>query len=244
MLQIPYPNVYRIKTFFQELRLALINLLYPLFCASCGRRLYREFEVLCLTCETSLSKTNYHLQPDNPLELKFRGRCDIKQATALYFFQKKGAVQHMLFQLKYKGNEDLGDHLGELLGAELKQTAFAGADIILPVPLHPIKEKIRGYNQVHRFARSLATQLNVPCDTTILERIQHHDSQTKKKRSERWKQVENIFQVAHPEEIQGKRLILADDVITTGATIEACCAALKQAGAADIYVIAIAVTHQ
>lgn len=222
--------------------LSIINLFYPLYCAACGKRMFREFEVLCLTCETSLSKTNYHLIPDNPLELKFRGRCDIAGAAALYFFEKKGAVQKLLFHLKYKGNEAVGAHTGQLLGEQLQDSRFNQVDMVLPVPLHPLKEKIRGYNQVHSFARAIAQQLHTSYQPNLLIRLHNNHSQTKKNRTLRWENVQEIFHVLQPAQIKNKKILLVDDVVTTGATIEACCLALEKAGKCEVYVATLAVT--
>lgn len=229
--------------FFQSFYKDVLNVFFPIYCASCGRQLFREFEVLCLTCETALAKTNYHRHPDNPLEKKFWGRCSIEKATALYFYEKKGQVQNLLFHLKYKGNEVLGKHLGMLLAEDLKDTDFCKVDIAVPVPLHLKKERLRGYNQVHAFAEGFCAADNIVLSKNNLVRQIENPSQTNRSRLARWSNVEGIFSVIQPQLFENKKILLLDDVVTTGATIEACCKALSDAGVAEIYLISIAVAR-
>lgn len=219
----------------------LLSFFYPIYCASCGKRLMKEFEVLCLTCETSITKTNYHLHKENPLEKKFWGRCNIEKATAFYFFEKKGQVQNMLFHLKYKGNQALGRHLGKLMAQEINNSIFCDANVIVPVPLHPKKQIMRGYNQIHSFCEGFSELLDIPLNTKNLIRITDNSTQTKKNRLERWTNVEHIFKVKNMSLFQNQDVILVDDVVTTGATIEACCEALQEAGVRKIYLVSLAV---
>lgn len=229
--------------FIQSLYKDVLNVFFPIYCAGCNRQLFKEFEVLCLTCETALAKTNYHHQPDNPMEKKFWGRCNIEKATALYFYEKKGQVQNLLFHLKYKGNEVLGKHLGMLLAEELKGTDFCKVDMAVPVPLHARKERLRGYNQVHSFAEGFCESEELMLNKNNLIRRIENPSQTNRNRIERWSNVEGIFHVKDPQLFRDKKILLLDDVVTTGATIEACCKALSEAGAAEVYLVSIAVAQ-
>lgn len=227
--------------FINTLYKDVLNVFFPIYCASCNRQLFKEFEVLCLTCETALTKTNYHCQVDNPMEKKFWGRCPIEKASALYFYEKKGQVQNLLFHLKYKGNEVLGKHLGMLLAEELKDTDFCKVDIAVPVPLHVKKERLRGYNQVHAFSEGFCVANDIAVSKNNLVRQIENPSQTNRSRVARWSNVEGIFYVTQPQLFKDKKVLLIDDVVTTGATIEACCKALSDAGVEQIYLLSIAV---
>lgn len=181
----------------------------------------------------ALPKTNFHTEANNPVARSFWGRAPIEQAAAYYYFKKGSGVQNILHNLKYKGQTKLGESIGYMYGAELKQSPhFAGVDVVLPVPLHKKKQRKRGYNQSEHFARGLAQSLGAKLDTTSLLKTTHTDSQTKKNRLERVDNVANVFTVAAPQQLAGKHVLLVDDVITTGATIEAC--ALQLAGVTGI----------
>ena len=207
-----------------------LNLLYPETCAACERNLIEEENVLCLQCEYNLPKTDFHLQATaNPLALKFWGRIKVEYVSTFYLFGKGSRVQHLLHQLKYKGRQDIGEKTGQLYGKELKQTPeYANIDLILPIPLHPKKEKKRGYNQSDSFARGLSQTMEIPWLKDALIRNIYTKTQTKKSQEERWKNVEQIFKVNKPDLLKGKHVLLVDDVITTGSTMEACVNILLQ----------------
>lgn len=169
---------------------------------------------------------------DNPLERLFWGRIDIAAVTSFLYFTKSGITQRMLHRLKYKGAQQVGHKLGHLLGEELKQAKrFEGIEAVVPVPLHPKKERLRGYNQSMTIANGLSEALSIPAYADVLLRNDFTESQTKKGRLERWENVSEAFTCAKPIELAGKKLLLVDDVLTTGATLEACARVLQQTNA-------------
>ncbi len=224
--------------FFQD----FFSLIYPDNCLACGNNLFRNEHIICTACLFHLPKTNYHLEPDNPISQTFWGRTNIHSVSAFYFFTKAGKVQHLVHQLKYKGKKEIGVYIGEIYGKELLQTStFGKTDVIIPVPLHPDKEKKRGYNQSEMFAQGLSKGMQLPLDTKSLIRTFASETQTKKTRFKRWENVKEIFSLQHSEKLKGKNILLVDDVITTGATIEACANLLNTIEGVTINVASIAV---
>jgi ComF family protein len=205
-----------------------LSLFFPHPCYACDDALRKNEKVLCSVCLSHLPKTDFHQKQDNPIAKLFWGRAIINSATAYYYFHKGNKVQHLIHQLKYKGAREIGIFIGEQMGYELKNAPnFSSVDIIVPVPLHPKKEKKRGYNQSAIFGMGLSHGLGKPMNANILYRKRFTETQTKKTRSERWENVENVFSVRCPEDFLGKHLLLVDDVITTGSTLEACIHALE-----------------
>ena len=218
------------------------SLIYPNNCLACGNNLFRNEHIICTSCLFHLPKTNYHLENDNPISQTFWGRTKINTAAACYFFTKAGKVQHLVHQLKYKGKKEVGIYIGELYGKELMNTqSFGKTDVIIPVPLHPKKEKKRGFNQSEVFAIGLSSSMNVPIDTSSLIRVFASETQTKKTRFKRWENVKEIFSLQDAEKLKNKHILLVDDVITTGATIEACANLLNTIEGVTINIASIAV---
>ena len=202
----------------------LISLFYPQLCAGCNSPLVKGEEVLCLNCLADLPRTNYHLVQENPVFQIFIGRVNVALATSFCRFDKGGRLQHLLHQLKYNGNCQVGVKMGILFGYDLIQTSlYKDIDAIIPVPLHPKKEKKRGYNQSIEICKGLSESMQKPLITGNLVREVHTASQTRKSRFERWENVNGIFNVKNGAVLEGKHLLLVDDVVTTGATLEACC---------------------
>ena len=202
----------------------LISLFYPRLCAGCNTPLVRGEEVLCLNCLADLPRTNYHFSRENPVFLALTGRVNIEMATAFCRFDKGGRLQHLLHQLKYNGNRGVGHKMGMLFGFDLIQNSlFQEIDAIIPVPLHPKKEKKRGFNQSFEICKGLSESMQRPLITGNLIREVDTASQTRKGRFERWENVSGIFSVKNGHLLTGKHLLLVDDVVTTGATLEACC---------------------
>lgn len=202
---------------------ALIGLFYPSVCAACGNTLYRWEHLVCTRCRSFLPRTGYEQDEDNPLARLFYGKVRLKAVTSCYFFSKAGKVQHLIHELKYKGNADAGLFLGQELGKSIKEaTLFQGIDYLIPVPLHPKKEKKRGYNQSMVIARGIAEVTGIPIGDKFLLRSVNTATQTHKTKEERWQNVKDIFELRHPEQLEGKYVLLIDDVLTTGATLEAC----------------------
>ncbi len=218
-----------------------ISLIFPNVCEACGDNLQKHENVICTVCAYSLPKTNFHLDNNNPVIRLFIGRTDIYSASAFYSFNKEGRVQQLIHQLKYKGKKEIGYFIGTQYGAELKKSPdFNTVNTIIPVPLHPEKLKKRGYNQSDYFAKGLAEIMNAEINTNILVREKANESQTKKSRYERWKNVEFVFKLKTATELEDKHILLVDDVITTGATLEACANVLKQIKGVKISIATIA----
>jgi len=174
-------------------------------------------------------ETGFEIHADNPVEKKFWGRIKLEQATAQYYFTRESLMQRLMHQFKYKGNRDLGFQLGELMGASIKKSGRFNVDALIPLPLFRLKEKKRGYNQATILCEGMAESLHVPVLNDVVIRSHHTDTQTKKGRIERWQNMESKFLLLQPESVSNKNLLLVDDVITTGATLEACAAELLKA---------------
>ena len=207
----------------------IVNLFYPRVCAACGNLLMSKEETVCLSCRYLLPKTLYEKNADNPLAQMFYGQIDFHAVTAEFFFSKTGKVQHLLHQLKYEGNKDAGFFLGQQLGESIKETElFQRIDYIIPIPLHPKKEHIRGYNQSHVIAQGVEDVTEIPIMKDCLYRKVFTSTQTKKSREERWNNVKDIFDIKNGERLKGQHVLLIDDVLTTGATLMAAGKTLSQ----------------
>jgi ComF family protein len=198
-------------------------LFFPRLCAGCQATLVRGEEVICLGCQVDLPKTGFEKVADNPVAQLFWGKADIQLATAFCGFDKGGIMQHFMHLLKYKGSKEVGEMLGKLLGIELNRSSpFLEIDLIIPVPLHPKREHKRGYNQSTEIGKGLSAAMNKPLMTGNLIRNHYSETQTNKGRFERWENVKELFSVKNPESLEGKHILLIDDVVTTGSTLEAC----------------------
>lgn len=233
-----YPVV--VRTFFQD----VLDMLYPQGCSACGGELASGEELICSHCRIKLPYTNFHLHPeDNALHQVFWGRVPLRLAVAYLTFQEKSRVQQLLHQLKYRNREDVGELLGRWYGAQLKQSpAFADIGVVVPVPLHQSKLRQRGYNQVTSFATEIAAALNIPITEKALGKNKTAQTQTKKNRQERWEAMRHLYCLQDRSLIEGKHVLLVDDVITTGATLEACAQLLLENGATAVSIVAIAYT--
>lgn len=221
-----------------------ISLFYPRYCRGCYNSLVKGEELICTQCLLEMPKSYYHLQRDNPFYQKFRGRLPVKHVMTLYKFVKESRVQHVLHALKYKQQPELGEMLGRVYGKDLLEAEYKSSfDLIVPVPLHNSRRKIRGYNQSDEFGKGLAQMLEIPCDDTYMKRDARTETQTHKSKLSRWENVSNIFKVIAPACITEKRILLVDDVVTTGATLEACGQALLNAGCRELSIACIAATQ-
>lgn len=213
------------KVVFDE----LLNLMYPNLCLICGENLSRNEQFICLACVNKIPKTNFHLQENNPVEKRFWGKVHIHRATAFYFFQKGSDFQKLMHQLKYKGDKELGEELGKYAAADLLESPdFGSVDLIVPVPLHKNKLQKRGYNQSEWIARGLSAVIGKPVDTTNLYRAIENPTQTKKSVYERYENTEGIFKLNNAHIFAGKHILLVDDVLTTGSTLEACVSGIEK----------------
>ncbi|MGB0840429.1 MAG: ComF family protein [Chitinophagales bacterium] len=227
----------------QQYAKSLLNLVYPNNCAACGRRLVVQENLICLHCLTSLPQSNQHLVSDNALAQRFWGQVKIGQAAAFYRFTKNSRIQRLIHQLKYQSRTEVGVLLGELYGQQLKKDkAFTEIDLIIPIPLHPVKQKRRGFNQSDYFAEGLANVLGVPWYSDAVIRTVYTETQTRKTSTERWKNVEAIFSVKRPELLMHKHTLLVDDLITTGATITSCAQTILDVEQTKVSLSAIAFT--
>lgn len=218
-----------------------ISLFFPHYCLACSGSMVKGEEILCTNCLLELPKTNYHLQKGNPIEEKLFGRILIKHGWAFLKFKKRGTVQHLLHQLKYNNHPEIGIALGRVLGKTLSDAGFDKSfELIVPVPLHRSRLLKRGYNQSSKFAEGLSSSLKIPWDESITIRRDKTTTQTKKTRMQRWENVKDVFTVSQNSKISGKRILLVDDVITTGATLEACGQHLIAAGCAELSIAVIA----
>lgn len=205
-----------------DIRDSFLHLLFPHTCSGCGSDLLDKQHTLCLHCLESLPETHFERLVNNPVEKKFWGRLPLQQATAQYFFTAGSLMQQLIHQVKYKGDKELGIQLGRMIGITLKRSGRFGADALIPLPLFPGKEKRRGFNQSDLLCEGIAEQLEIPVLKKSIARPEHTETQTRKGRIERWKNIEGKFMLTNPASISGKHILLVDDVITTGATLESC----------------------
>ncbi|RLD59129.1 MAG: ComF family protein [Bacteroidetes bacterium] len=217
------------------------SLFFPKTCMACGNSLYRNEEMICTQCLFHLPKTNFHLEKINPVSKVFWGRTNIEMATALYFYRKESKVQTLIHHLKYHGNQEIGVFLGQLYGGQLKDSEyFKDVDVVIPIPLHKDKLKKRGFNQAESFASGLAETMKAIIDTTSVYRDIATSTQTKKSRYKRWENVSEIFKIKETTALENKHVLIVDDVITTGATMEACINTLNTVEGIKVSVAAIA----
>lgn len=218
-----------------------ISLFFPRYCLACSGSLVKGEEILCTACLSDLPKTNYHLLQENPIKNRLIGRLPLKYGWAFLKFRKSGIVQHLLHQLKYNNHPEIGVRLGQAYGLELLRSGFDREfDLIIPVPLHTSRKRQRGYNQSSKFAAGLSLAMNIQWDESISVRMHSSVTQTNKSKAERWENVKDVFSVGTNKTIQGKRILLVDDVITTGATLEACGQHLISCGCSELSVACIA----
>lgn len=218
-----------------------LNLFYPDLCVVCGEHLLYQEEYICTSCLYNLPKTKFHLDKNNPVAELFWGRTKIENASAFYYYVKGSKYQKMIHKFKYHGIKEIGFVLGKALGNEIKNSDFSDIDIIIPVPLHPKKLRKRGYNQSDWIAMGLGETMNKIVDCKNLYRNIHTSTQTNKSRFERWKNVENIFKLRQKNQLINKHILLVDDVITTGSTLEACANAILEVENTKVSVATLAI---
>ena len=208
---------------------SFLNLIYPTLCASCGKALHRNEKAICVNCLGDIPRTEYYMDKDNVVAKLFWGKVKLEFGLSSFVFVKKGKIQKLMHELKYRGNTEVGEVLGIELGKEIKKLeGVTQVDFVVPVPLHPKKLKLRGYNQSDFIANGVAKVLGCEVGSDILLRNHFTESQTKKSKYERWENVGSVFQINRKDEIKNKHILIVDDVVTTGSTIEACCIALKE----------------
>ena len=219
---------------------SIIELFYPRICPGCNTVLVTAEKNICTSCNFHLPRTGHWEEKDNTIAKIFWGRVQIENAAAYLFFQKKGRLQKIIHEIKYKNQKELGIELGRMFGNELKKSHFSQTELIVPVPLHPSRLKKRGYNQSEIIAKGISEAMNIPIEPNAIGRISENKSQTTKSRYERWENVQSIFEVTKPELLSGKHVLLVDDVLTTGATIEACATAILKVPETKVSVASLA----
>ncbi|HEX7494821.1 MAG TPA: phosphoribosyltransferase family protein [Bacteroidales bacterium] len=201
----------------------------------------RNENLICTECYIVIPRTNYHLEEDNPVAQLFWGRCLIERAAAFSYYNKGSRIKNLIHNLKYKGIKEIGYELGRIYGLSLKSSGFTtDIDLIIPVPLHPAKKQIRGFNQSEIISMGIANVTGLPVDLKSLSRSVLSATQTNRSRYERWTNVEGIFQVIDSQAIKGRHVLLVDDVITTGSTIESCTNELLRINGVKVSVVALA----
>jgi ComF family protein len=220
----------------------LFHLLYPHLCAGCGSDVLDSENFLCLSCLNDLPHTHYSQHANNPIEKLFWGRVPITSGMCEFYFSKTSIVQNLIHELKYKGNKAIGNYCGTLMGSSmLNSNRFKNIDVIIPLPLFEKKEKIRGYNQAQILCEGIASVTNIPIISKNVIRKIPTETQTKKGRIQRWENVSETFSVLNPNELEGRHILLVDDVITTGATLEACGAEILKANNTKLSIATLAI---
>ncbi len=221
---------------------SFFDILFPDLCKSCNRPINKGEKIICTSCRHKLPQTDYHLYKNNKIEKIFYGRSKIEFASSFLFFNKNSLTQNLIHKLKYKGHQEIGTLIGNWYGTKLKEESNLYFDFIVAVPLHRHKERKRGYNQVDTFGKSLAEIFEAEYSKNNLVRIYKSETQTKKSRFARWLNVKEIFDLNDHELFQNKRVLLIDDVVTTGATLDACCNELSKSTGVKISVVTMAIT--
>ncbi len=218
-----------------------LNLLFPQTCSACNQPLLKTEKILCSQCILQLPKADIGFSNSRSLEARFDGKVNIKAIFSYLKYSKGGKVQTLLHNLKYKNRKEIGIYMGQQFGLQLLENANEPRiDLLIAVPLHEKKLLQRGFNQSDLIAQGLSESLNIPHETNILLRNKATETQTKKSRIDRFKNVENVFEVVNLNAIKGKKVGLVDDVLTTGATMEVCAEALLKNGALEISIFSLA----
>ena len=219
----------------------ILNIIFPNVCCICNSGLTKNEELICFHCRSDLPKANFSDAKENELTNMFYGKLNLDFGISYLYFYKSGITQKLLHKFKYKNYPEIGEMIGNWIGHELLKSKIEhNVNIIIPVPLHHRKERKRGYNQSQYLAKGISDITKIPTNFKILKRIQYNESQTHKSKEQRWKSVEDAFQVINNTIVENKNVLLVDDVITTGATLEACGHQILKSGASGLSIATIA----
>lgn len=224
----------------EEIWKDFLHNIFPAICINCNATLVRDEQYICSKCKLSLPKTNDHLDSTNRRYQKFAFEPKITHVSSFLEYNRQGISRKLIHAIKYRGETGLAILIGAMYGMDLLSCVHLKPDIILPVPLHPRKQKRRGFNQSELIAMGLSESLNVDVASNILRRNTFTSTQTKKSRVNRWENVGQVFEVVHPEVLKGKKVMIVDDVLTTGATLGSLATQVANCGAAEIFLISIA----
>jgi len=223
--------------------LSLSHLLFPQVCPGCGSEFNEANQLVCLRCHHKLPVTQFHHLSGNPIEKIFWGRVPISAASCHYYFNKQSILQKIIHQFKYEGKKKVGEYFGkQMADALLQSDRFTALDALVPLPLHDKRQKERGYNQTFVLCESMAERMRLPVLSNVMKRISATTTQTRKSRIDRWKNMEGKFQLIDKDLLRNKHVLLVDDIITTGATLDACASELLLVENIRISIAALAYT--
>jgi ComF family protein len=219
---------------------SILDFIYPRYCAACNNLLLLDEQEICLSCDYELPRTNFHQQKDHLVEQLFWGKVQLEFASSYLYYTKGNITQQVIQNFKYHGRKNIGYLLGKQYGYEVKDY-LKNIDFIVPIPLHKKKQKLRGFNQSEYFGKGLSESLQIPQETNLLVRNVYTETQTKRSRIDRWQNVESIFEVVEKEKPEGKHILLVDDIVTTGSTLEAAANSLQKYDNVKISVLTLGV---
>lgn len=220
---------------------SFVSLFFPHCCVVCGSLLAKGEQCICTACNIRLPRTDYHLQKENPVEQMFWGKIELVKATSFFFYKKGSDFRRILHLLKYGGRKDVGEAMGRYMACELLPSGFfEGIDVIVPVPLHRKKQRMRGYNQSECIAQGISAVTQIPLDIKCISRNKNTATQTRKSTVERWDNVDSIFTLCDSHLLVGKHVLIVDDVLTTGATVVSCASAFNGVDGIRVSVLTLA----